>query len=166
VERLKAHLSLESAPIASVFLCKDVIDAGSFFIKDLLISLLRQLDRGAHPDADRTQSINSIRQALCGRLSKHSKAFLVFDGIDRCSLPVQRQVISELAILQRSKLVVMVTSRQPIDPTVNGKIQNKYCDAPGHDEKIDGTNFWTCQNCNGFDCCNRWKEEYSECNEW
>ncbi|KAH7036328.1 hypothetical protein B0J12DRAFT_789052 [Macrophomina phaseolina] len=162
------------AVVASVFIQADVISHEASFIEDILASIFRQLCAVNRPHArdvivmekyeeyvqareERQRNhtrIKLIRGALHARLHTLERAFLIIDGIDRCSSALDLFLENELSQLQNGNVKIMITSRIPC---LREPAEVVVCD--GCDSEEHMVLFWRCKTCKGelFDLCQHCK---------
>jgi hypothetical protein len=139
-QHLKKHPETSNYPIADIYVGRDVPDHYTYFIEDFLETLYNKLAEttvleGDHSDdaydrySEMRYSLNDapegytakdrlhiLREALFSRLSilQHARAFLLLDGIDRCSHLQRLQLDVELSMLLGKGLSILITSRLAI----------------------------------------------------
>lgn len=129
VKRLRSgNEAIPKAPVASVFIEKDVSASPAVFLEDLLSCILHQLPGGGSVDADghlglyhaacrNGESISKrtklLRVALAAQLGKHDHTYLVLDGYDRVEEGLQVLLDRESEDLRAHGLRVMLTRRVP-----------------------------------------------------
>lgn len=110
--------------------------------------------------------IKLIREALDACIETLDRAFLVVDGIDRCSPAVKLE--NELPRLRAKGLKVLTTSRIP---SLQIPWMQFYCDAcPDTEQDVERFVYWLCQR---PECltdlttiCVKCKEENKGCSIW
>ena len=153
----------EQDAVAAVFVHADVRWDTVSFIEDLLASIFRQLckrltagespalaEYSAYLHARRRGQRSAtrfalLRQALTTRLSSSTNAFLVLDGLDRCTTGAALFVQEELTRLQRLGLRIMTTSRIP---WLKESFRDYCCDGGEECPEPDNPSvYWECQKC-------------------
>jgi hypothetical protein len=136
-QHLKEDPDTRHYPIADIHIGKDVPDHHTYFIEDFLEILYNKLAATTFIEADHSndaydryskmrhsfndapegytskERLQSLREALYLRLSvlQEARAFLLLDGIDRCS-HLQRVLLNvELSVLLEKGLSILITSR-------------------------------------------------------
>jgi hypothetical protein len=128
VQRLQQKAQeIKSAPIASIFIERDIPTSSVVFVEDLLDCIYHQLpDHGFISDhhyeqyevecqggESTSKHITLLRKALHSRLNPSNYTLLVIDGYDRISEGLQVLLDREFADLQAHRLRVMLTRRVP-----------------------------------------------------
>ncbi|KAK1964000.1 hypothetical protein LY78DRAFT_715649 [Colletotrichum sublineola] len=187
---LKDDYSGRRDAVASIFVQRGVSSSGASFVEDVLASLLYQLcakhtkiaadeavtyvakyrqyfatgERG-HSDDIRIQL---LRDALHSCLGLLDHAFLVVDGVDRCSPAVELLLENELLFLASKGLKVFLTSRiycSRTSPVV-------FCDSCPQESRKHLDIYWVCETCNdtgfgskdGHVLCQSCRDEGRTCN--
>jgi hypothetical protein len=136
-QHLKDDPETRNYPIADIHIGKDVSGHQTYFIEDFLEILYNKLAETTMIEEDHSDdaydvysemrySLNDapegytakdrlhiLREALFSRLSvlQHARAFLILDGIDKCS-HLQRSLLDvELSTLLEKGLSILITSR-------------------------------------------------------
>jgi hypothetical protein len=128
VERLRARdISASAAPVASIFIEKDISTSTAEFLEDFLSCVLHQLPNTSkdfhghfklYESACRDgESISKrtklLRIALASQLDNHDHTFLIMDGYDRLDGGLQVLLDRELEDLRSHRLRVLLTRRVP-----------------------------------------------------
>jgi hypothetical protein len=134
---LKEHPETQKYPIADIYIGRDVPHHDIYFVEDFIETLYNKLadttvleedhsddayDEYAEmryllkeaPEGYRAKSrLQSLREALYSRLDalKGARAFLLLDGIDRCSQTQRLLLDNELSKLLETGLSILITSR-------------------------------------------------------
>ena len=180
MQRLKQKAQeIKSAPIASIFIERDIPTSSVVFVEDLLDCIYHQLpDSGFDSDyhykqyevacqggESTSKRITLLRKALHSRLKPSNYTLLVVDGYDRMSEGMQVLFDREFADLQAHRLRVMLTRRVPaFEVPVWVRCDGHEC------EENRLKLYWMCKKCykNQLDCytlCYRCKEQGLGCPE-
>ncbi|KAF1840463.1 uncharacterized protein K460DRAFT_208877 [Cucurbitaria berberidis CBS 394.84] len=155
---LKAHPETQHYPIVSIYVDQDVPDHENYFVEDFLELLYIKLaettaprndvsygiyqdysqKRRSSPSAPEGSRIRErlrlLREALYSRLGalQKARAFLLLDGIDRCSQTLRLMLEEELAKLSDVGLSILLTSRLAVFE--QGEVR---CDHRNHGNQPD-----------------------------
>ncbi|KAK1976454.1 hypothetical protein LZ30DRAFT_734607 [Colletotrichum cereale] len=159
--KLKNEYAGKRDATASIFLQTDVSSSGAAFVEGILKSVLNQLcvkhnkvatDEAAAYVAKHRQYSESgehgyhddfLRDALHSCLSLLDHAFLIIDGVDRCSPAVGLLLENELISLAAKGLKVFLTTRihcPKTSPVV-------FCDSGPQEKRKRLGVYWTCDTC-------------------
>ena len=178
------RLKAAKEAVASVFVDSAVDSDEHAFLEDLLTSVYHQLGEKKgfadntfdlyeqYDDActagDRVaRRIALIQETLYARLACLSqsdiRAFLVFDGFDRCSIPLRLLLERDLSALQDRSLRILLTTRLPIFE----QQQDYYCDGEDHGPQAPLQEaFVECKSHEDLVLCLACKEKLAMCAQW
>ncbi|KAH6886272.1 hypothetical protein B0T10DRAFT_490924 [Thelonectria olida] len=184
--QLRSKYPSKGSAVASIFIVRDVRWSEATFIEDLLGSIFRQLKAGHTCEGEcevntalleyveackghqrGATRIRLIRRALDLCVASLDHAFLVLDGIDRCSPAVELFLEDEFPRLRASGLRILTTSRIPC---LRMPARNYNCDTHDCPEPDERLVYWLCQEpeCKKLKIvvCVACKEKNVSCKNW
>jgi hypothetical protein len=117
-----------AAPVASVFIEKDVSMSAGFFLEDVLLCIhdqlprhgseidhhLKQYEKAYRKGESVSKRVALLRTALYSRLDEFEYTFLLLDGYDRVSEGLQVLLDREFSDMKAYRVRVLQTRRVPV----------------------------------------------------